>query len=211
MWPHYPTPSRRVSTQTFFLFVRLSKAGEGRPPYVTISPSSSSSSTCSHGSAEAADLTRSEVTGCCAGQTRRNFPSWLLHGELWPLWGVFFSASSHFISMWVSSVWVAPPRSSVDLVAPLQPAPCIPPAPRIVRENISRSLFRSPPPPPLGPANSCFGFGLRTVRHAATPEAHHGPFAGPHGSFVTGSTLFWRERGACSPRLWRTFSKRWRK
>lgn len=37
---------------------------------------------------------------------------------------------------------------------------------------------------------SCLGFGLRTARHAATPEAHSGPVAGPHGSFVTGSTFF---------------------
>lgn len=36
---------------------------------------------------------------------------------------------------------------------------------------------------------SCLGFGLRTARHAATPEAHSGPVAGPHGSFVTGSTF----------------------
>lgn len=46
------------------------------------------------------------------------------------------------------------------------------------------------------------------MRHAATPEAHPGPVAGLHGSFVTGSTVFLEgEEGMLSSSLENTYKE----
>ncbi len=89
MWPFSisrQSPPAGFQHRHLFLWA-LQKQKTTDPLYVATSPPTA----LNHGSAEAVDVTGAEVTGCCFGQTRRNFLPWLV--QCWTVtaavWGFF--------------------------------------------------------------------------------------------------------------------------